>query len=130
MFTVGFTYAFGVFEAQYHIVEFPDSSASLISFIGSVNIALALSFCVFIGRAAEVYGYKIITAIGILLYVASIIGASFSTSAGQTIALQGVVNGIAQSCLFVPATAIPVPYFEKRLSVAMGVSISLFSVSL
>lgn len=145
---VGFTYSFGVFEAQvrsfintkfelkltlplqYHLYEFPDSSPTLISFIGSTNIAVTLSSCVIFGRIAEIYGYRLIAALGLLLYVVSLIGASFSPSAAGLVGLQGVFHGVAQACLFLAATAIPAPYFNARLSVAMGVRSLLFILGL
>lgn len=97
----------------------------MISFIGSTNIAVTLSSCVIFGRIAEVYGYRLIAALGLLLYVVSLIGASFSPSAAGLVGLQGVFHGVAQACLFLAATAIPAPYFNARLSVAMGVRLAL-----
>lgn len=92
----------------------------MVSFIGAVNIAIALSFGVFVGRAAEIYGHRLIASIGSLFFVVSLIGASFAPTISVMVACQGVLNGLAQACLFVPSNALPAPYFDKKLSLAMG----------
>lgn len=51
----------------------------------------------------------------------SLIAASFAPNVATVVGTQGVLNGIAQSMLFLVATVMPAPYFERRLSLAMGV---------
>lgn len=80
-------------EAEYQLREYPESSETAISFIGSTNLALTLFLGIFVGRPCEQYGLRIVMSIGSVIYVASLVGASFCQSVSALIGTQGVLQG-------------------------------------
>ena len=73
---------------------------------------------------AEVFGNRLMTAIGGLSVGASLLLASFAQSYWQLFLTQGVLFGIACPLAYFPALTIISHYFDKRKGLATGLAVS------
>lgn len=68
-------------------------------------LAVSLSFGIFFGRTCELYGHRVITITGAVIWVSALIAASFCSSVPALIATQGLLLGVGGALLFVSGTA-------------------------
>lgn len=58
---------------------------------------------VFVGRWVEVYGVKVVTFFGSIIFSGSLVAAGFCRSIPSLILTQGVLNGIGAGILYLPS---------------------------
>ncbi|KAJ7093819.1 MFS general substrate transporter [Mycena belliarum] len=105
---------------------FPEQSASTISWIGSIQLALQFIVGVISGKLFDKGFFHVLMVSGSLLLLFS----SFMLSLAkphqfyQALLSQGFGMGIGSGLLFLPSLSITSHYFRRRRAVAMGIMIS------
>ncbi|KAI1430738.1 major facilitator superfamily domain-containing protein [Xylaria sp. CBS 124048] len=122
--TFGQISAFGTYQHYYELELLPDYSASTISWIGTTQVALLgimglLSGAMYDrGRIHEAFlpGFALIV-IGMLL-------TGFSDDFWHVLLSQGVLIGIGDGLIFIPAISIVTRRFPTRFAMALGIMAS------
>ncbi|EJD00088.1 MFS general substrate transporter [Fomitiporia mediterranea MF3/22] len=115
--------SFGTFQ-EFYISDFLSNySATVIAFIGSLQITLLYVSGVVIGPIFDAKGFKYLYPIGMLGSIAALIGLSFTRphQIWQQFLSQGVLFGFAVGCGYYPALSIVGHYFQRRRALAMGI---------
>ncbi|KAI8911496.1 major facilitator superfamily domain-containing protein [Gorgonomyces haynaldii] len=115
--------SFGVYQEYYESIKLFDSQLQ-ISFIGSLTCFGEVFFGVLGGRLADLYGYRLVTMVGGLVFLASPVLASFCTEYWQFLIFQGLLMGLGCCFCLIPCLAIISHWFDKRKGLAMGISVS------
>ncbi|KAI7834661.1 major facilitator superfamily domain-containing protein [Kickxella alabastrina] len=124
MLSIGINDAYGVYQQHYQLNEFPDETATLISWIGTVQF-LVMCFCgIFSGFLCEHFDTRVLNSIGALIMGAALIGGSYCTSIGGLMATQGLLYGLGASFPFVAGTSIPSQWFTRRRGLATGIALA------
>ncbi|KAF4832909.1 Aspyridones efflux protein apdF [Colletotrichum tropicale] len=118
--TWGVINSFGVFQSYY--VKALDRAPSDISWIGSINVFLLFFIGTFTGRLTDAGFFRPLSISGAILTVTGTLTTSACTKYWQIFLAQGVCVGIGSGCLFCPAVAIVSTYFNKRRSLAIGIT--------
>ncbi|KAJ7675901.1 major facilitator superfamily domain-containing protein [Mycena polygramma] len=131
----GFLNAFGEkltescrFQQYYAVHQLAGTSSSAISWIGSFQ-----TFCIYFmgtlfGALFDRWGAKPLIVIGGVAFALSCMFQSISTHYWHFLLSQGLLGGIALSCLFTPAYTAAQHWFLKRRGFALGVVTSGSSV--
>ncbi|KAH9825744.1 Major facilitator superfamily (MFS) general transporter [Teratosphaeria destructans] len=120
--TWGMANSFGVFQAYYETTLIPDSTASAISWIGSIQGFLQLFVGVFCGRAFDAGYFYLLGSLGIFLSVFGVMMTSLASEYWQLFLAQGLCLGLGTGCLFTPSIALVGQYFSTRRSLATGIA--------
>ncbi|CDO68086.1 hypothetical protein BN946_scf184788.g17 [Trametes cinnabarina] len=86
--------AFGTFQSWYTMHQLRDLQPSTIAWIGSVQLWVFFFSGGFIGRMFDVYGPRILMALGTALYVSSILLTSVARTYLEYILAQGIMSGL------------------------------------
>ncbi|KAJ2300871.1 hypothetical protein IWW55_003865 [Coemansia sp. RSA 2706] len=124
MLSIGINDAFGVYQQEYQLNEFPEASASLISWIGTIQFLVMCIGGVFSGFLCEHFDTRVLNAIGAVIMGAAFIAGSFCKSVELLMVTQGLLYGLGASFPFVAGTAIPSQWFIKRQGLATGIALS------
>ncbi|KAI0475210.1 MFS general substrate transporter [Xylariaceae sp. FL0804] len=132
--TWGYVNSFGAFQSYYTTAGL-GSSASAVSWIGSVQTWLTLTIGCVSGRALDAGLFVPTFAAGALLQVLGMLlmsvpsssSSSSSSSDGlpsywQLMLTQGVLTGIGGGVFFTPALALVATYFARRRALAVGLA--------
>jgi MFS family permease len=115
----GYVNAFGAFQSYYQ-QTMPDTPASAISWIGSVQIFLSLMLGIFTGRLLDA-GYFLPTYIvGSIIQLLGIFLMSISTKYWHLMLTQGILTGLGNGIFFTPTMALVATYFSDRRGLAIG----------
>ncbi|KAF4995572.1 hypothetical protein FDECE_12771 [Fusarium decemcellulare] len=112
--------SFGVFQSYY--VENLNRPPSDISWIGSFEIFLLFFIGTFTGRLTDAGLLYPVVIVGSILVVVGTFATSACTQYWQIFLAQGVCVGLGNGCLFCPTIAIVSTYFQKRRSLAIGIT--------
>ncbi|KAF4880016.1 MFS transporter asaE [Colletotrichum siamense] len=118
--TWGVVNSFGVFQSYY--VTALDRPPSDISWIGSINVFLLFFIGTFTGRLTDAGFFRPLSISGAILTAGGTLATSACTKYWQIFLAQGICVGIGSGCLFCPAVAIVSTYFNKRRSLAIGIT--------
>ncbi|KAF3801404.1 Leporins efflux protein lepC [Colletotrichum gloeosporioides] len=118
--TWGVINSFGVFQSYY--VTALDRPPSDISWIGSINVFLLFFIGTFTGRLTDAGFFRPLSISGAILTVTGTLATSACRQYWQIFLAQGICVGIGSGCLFCPAVAIVSTYFNKRRSLAIGIT--------
>ncbi|KAJ1677867.1 hypothetical protein EV182_005274, partial [Spiromyces aspiralis] len=124
MFTTSTIPTMGIFQAYYLNVMFPDEPATKISWIGTVNFITLFGLMAVGGLMFERIGPRFTCALGVAFMAVGYILASLCTKIWQLVLTQGLLVGTGGALLNAVAIVIPLDYFEKRQSLAVGISSS------
>ncbi|KAJ1722109.1 hypothetical protein LPJ53_003441 [Coemansia erecta] len=124
MFIFGASNSYGVFSTYYLNVKFQGTSATKLSWIGTLITSLMLGCNIATGALADKYGYRTTAYIGTVLCTLAYILASFAKEVWQLILTQGVLFGIGASFLIAPSLSIPPQWFNRYRGVASGVAVA------
>ncbi|CAI0649071.1 unnamed protein product [Colletotrichum noveboracense] len=105
-----------------YYVKALDRAPSDISWIGSINVFLLFFIGTFTGRLTDAGFFRPLSISGAILTVTGTLATSAGTKYWQIFLAQGVCVGIGSGCLFCPAVAIVSTYFNKRRSLAIGIT--------
>ncbi|KAF2491260.1 major facilitator superfamily transporter [Lophium mytilinum] len=120
--TWGLTNTFGVFQAYYMNVLLPSSSASSISWIGSVQLFLAMGVGAPVGVALDAGYLRSLIVAGMVLEVLGMLLTAQCTKYWQLFLLQGVVVGFGMGMLGLTSQAVIPLWFKKRRALCSGIA--------
>jgi MFS family permease len=122
--SIGFLSAFSVFQSYYSQVTLSNSSASDISWIGSIQIFGCFFLGLWAGRLSDRRGPRLPLALGTFFMVFGTMMASISSSYYQFVLSQGVCSAIGFGLVFTPALAVQSQWFLKKRGFVVGLVIS------
>ncbi|KAF4948547.1 hypothetical protein FSARC_13719 [Fusarium sarcochroum] len=112
--------SFGAFQSHY--VQALNRSPSDIAWIGSLEIFFLFFIGAFTGRLTDAGYFRPVAIAGSILLVLGTMLASICTQYWQFLLAQGVCVGLGNGCLFCPTIALVSTYFQKRRSLAIGIT--------
>ncbi|KAH9887037.1 MFS general substrate transporter [Cubamyces lactineus] len=115
--------AFGTFQSWYTTHQLQEMHPSTVAWIGSVQLWVFFFSGGFIGRVFDMYGPRIIMALGTALYVASIMLTSVAVTYYDYILAQGILSGLGVGMLFYPPLASISTHFSKYRATALGIAV-------
>jgi len=118
--TWGFINSFGIFQTYY--TTFLKRDPSDISWIGSIQVFLSFFTGTFVGRYIDSGRLRLVLSCGTTLVLIGIFTASLSTQYWQLLLSQGICCGLGNGFLVTPAVSVTSTYFDKRRSLAIGIS--------
>ncbi|KAI1050689.1 hypothetical protein LB507_009207 [Fusarium sp. FIESC RH6] len=118
--TWGFINSFGIFQTYY--TTFLKRDPSDISWIGSIQVFLSFFIGAFVGRYIDSGHLRLLLSCGTVLVLIGIFTASLSTQYWQLFLSQGICCGLGNGFLVTPAVSVTSTYFDKRRSLAIGIS--------
>ncbi|KAI1863452.1 uncharacterized protein JN550_009563 [Neoarthrinium moseri] len=118
--TWGFINSFGVFQTYY--TSLLDKSPSDISWIGSIQVFLTFFLGTFTGRFTDAGFFRPVLLLGTVFVTIGIFTTSAATQYWQLILSQGLCMGVGNGCLFAPTVSVVSTYFEKKRSLAIGLT--------
>ncbi|GIJ87051.1 hypothetical protein Asppvi_005953 [Aspergillus pseudoviridinutans] len=122
--SIGFLSAFSVFQSYYSQVTLPNSSASDISWIGSLQIFGCFFLGLWAGRLSDKRGPKVPLGLGTFFMVFGTMMASISSSYYQLVLSQGVCCAIGFGLVFTPALAVQSQWFLRKRGFVVGLVMS------
>ena len=122
---IGYDKAYGVF-LDYFLAEglYPNASPFDYALIGGLSVSMALIITPLINTSTRKLGTRPTLSIGLTLFTASLIGASFATEVWHLYLSQGVCIGWGTGFLYVGSANIIPQWFSRRRSVANGICAS------
>ncbi|KAI0742553.1 MFS general substrate transporter [Daedaleopsis nitida] len=114
--------AFGTFQSWYTTHQLRDLHPSTIAWIGSVQLWVFFFSGGFIGRVFDVYGPRVIMALGTAVYVVSILLTSTAVGYYDYLLAQGILSGLGVGMLFYPPLASISTHFQKYRATALGIA--------
>eukprot|EP00842_Homolaphlyctis_polyrhiza_P006265 jgi/Hompol1/663/HPOL_000874-RA len=102
--------------------DFNGASSLSIAFIGSLCSAGLPLFAIPSGRLSDLYGARIVCAIGGAIHLLSLVAASFSTSLWQLFITQGFLLGMSCSLSHLAGVSVLSDWFIERRGLAMGIA--------
>ena len=124
----GFTLSFGAFQAYYQHELLVKSSASAISWIGTVQAWLLILVGVLSGPLFDLGYFRSMLYIGNFLVVFGIMMLSLAKEYWQIFLTQGLCMGLGAGLLYVPSLALVGIWFSRKRALAMGIVLSGVSV--
>ncbi|KAJ7704450.1 MFS general substrate transporter [Mycena rosella] len=120
--TFGVSLSFGVLEDHYTRIFLNQSSASDVSWIGSMQLFLDFSIGLPAGKLFDDGHFRLLMISGTTIYLFSFFMLSICepNQYYQVFLSQGVGMGIGMGLLFVPAVSLPSHYFRAKRSLVMG----------
>ncbi|KAJ7672542.1 MFS general substrate transporter [Mycena polygramma] len=120
--TFGVSLSFGVLEDHYTRIFLNDSSASDVSWIGSMQLFLDFSIGLPAGKLFDDGHFRFLMLSGTTIYLFSFFMLSICEPNHyyQVFLSQGIGMGIGMGLLFVPAVSLPSHYFRSKRSLVMG----------
>ncbi|KAI1850981.1 hypothetical protein JX266_003646 [Neoarthrinium moseri] len=109
--TLGLLNTFGVFQTYYEKELLRDSSASAISWIGSIQAFFLMSVGVFVGPLFDAGHCRALLVAGTCLLAVGFMTTSVAAAYWQVFLAQGVCIGLGTSCLAIPSIALVPMYF-------------------
>lgn len=124
----GFTLSYGAFQSYYATTLLRESSASSISWIGTVQAWLLIFVGVLSGPLFDLGYFRMMLFVGNILVVFGIMMLSLCESYWQVFLAQGLCMGLGAGLLYIPSLALVGIWFERKRAVAMGVVMSGIAV--
>lgn len=121
--TLGYTNAFGIFQAYYMFELMPEQSADNISWIGAVQAFLIFASGAIGGPLFDRFGSKVIYP-AVVGHLFSIMMTSISTKYWHFILSQGFLSGICIGLLMFPVMSAVPQWFNKKRGAAMGATVA------
>lgn len=112
---------FGVFQAYYETSLLESSSASEISWIGTVQAFILVAFSLVAGPIFDRGYFRTLIITGTFLATFGTMMTSLATDYWQVFLAQGVCVGLGAGCLFLPSVALVATYFTTKRALAIGV---------
>lgn len=120
--TWGLINSFGVFQTFYERDLLSESSASSISWIGSLQGALLMLVGPISGPLYDAGYFREILWAGLFLIVLGQFMTSLCTRYWEVLLAQGVCIGVGCGLVFLPSAAILSQYFHKRRALVLGIA--------
>ncbi|KAJ5595376.1 uncharacterized protein N7459_001584 [Penicillium hispanicum] len=121
--TWGINSSYGVFLSYYLSNNvFPNATSLSYAFTGGLSISCALLVAPLATYLIHVFGTRCVLNLGVFFETLSLIGSSFASQEWHIFLSQGVCFGWGMGFLFVGSVGIAPQWFQKRRSVAMGIT--------
>jgi magnesium-transporting ATPase (P-type) len=120
----GFTISYGAFQTYYQHELLSSSSASAISWIGTVQAWLLIVVGVLSGPLFDLGYFRSMLYAGNFLIVLGIMMLSLATEYYQVFLAQGICMGLGAGLLYIPSLALVGIWFERRRALALGIVMS------
>lgn len=117
----GFTFAFGSFASYYEVTYIPNTSASAISWVGSIQSSLLITMGVVTGQLFDRGFFQSLLYTGAALSIFAVMMLSLCKEFYQILLAQGIGYGVGVGMLFTPSMALIARSFKQRRAIAMGV---------
>ena len=117
----GIVNTFGAFQAFYEDSLLKDHNASSISWIGTFQAFLLVSFSIFSGPIFDRGHFRTLLVVGSFLIVFGLMMSSLATEYYQLMLSQGLCVGIGGGCLFAPTVSVISTYFTTKRAFAIGI---------
>jgi predicted MFS family arabinose efflux permease len=114
----------GAYQAYYETGILSESSASDISWIGSIQSFLLMFIGAITGSIYDAGYVHSLMLVGSFMVVFGQMMLSLSTTYWQVLLSQAICVGIGCGCLFVPGVAILSTYFSTKIATTMGIAAS------
>ncbi|KAJ1961716.1 hypothetical protein GGI12_003088 [Dipsacomyces acuminosporus] len=124
MLSIGMTTAYGVYLQEYKLVEFPKDSASLLSWIGTLQFSIMCFTGIGVGVLCERIDTRLLSAFGAIVSGLALIIASFCNAPWKLLLTQGLLFGFGGSFLYITGLVLPPQWFEKRRAVGTSTAIA------
>ena len=118
----GLVNTFGVFQTYYETTLLTTSSASSISWIGSLQAALLMLVGVIAGPLYDAGHFRHLLVAGLFLIVFGQFMTSLGTRYWHILLAQGVCIGVGMGLTFLPSTAVLSQYFTTKRAFAIGIA--------
>ena len=118
----GFTFAFGSFQSYYELTLLRGTSASAITWIGTVSTFLLIFMGVMSGFLFDKGYFRSMLIVGALAETVGVFLMSISNKYWQLMLTQGVLMGLGNSLLYLPGLALVGRSFKKNRALAMGIT--------
>ncbi|KAK4689172.1 hypothetical protein P7C73_g927, partial [Tremellales sp. Uapishka_1] len=125
--TFGFINAWGVFQAEYETMFYPESS-STIAWIGSLQYCLTFLPSLVTGRLLDIGKWQIPFYIAAVILPVSMIITAQVKEFWQALLVQGILFGTASGFLFGPALSVAGHWFQKKRAFAFGMVAACSSI--
>lgn len=122
--TWGLINTFGVYQTYYETVLLSSSTASSISWIGSVQACLLMFAGVVAGPLYDAGHFRLLILTGLFLIIFGMFMTSLAWEYWQILLAQGLCVGVGMGFCFLPSTAILAQYFSTRRALAIGIASS------
>jgi MFS family permease len=120
----GIINSFGSWQAYYENDLLASSSASSISWIGSIQAFLLLIVGALTGPIYDAGYFRELLIVGSVMLVLGQMMLSLCHEYWQVLLAQAFCLGIGTGCLFIPSVAILATYFSTRIGTAIGIAAS------
>ncbi|EMD58340.1 hypothetical protein GGP41_009681 [Bipolaris sorokiniana] len=120
----GIINTFGSYQAYYETTLLPNSSASSISWIGSIQAFLLMMVGALTGPIYDAGYFRELLLVGSFLLVFGQMMLSLCHAYWQVLLAQAFCIGIGTGCLFVPSVAILSTYFSTKIGTVIGIAAS------
>ncbi|KAJ8474237.1 hypothetical protein ONZ51_g7341 [Trametes cubensis] len=122
--SAGMINAYGTFQDYYERTLLPDTSASTIAFIGSLQTFFLYFIGPLVGRVFDAYGSKYLLPLGsfICVFALMMVSLAQTNQAYQVFLAHGVLFGIGISLLFNPSIAVLGHWFRRKRALAIGIT--------
>ena len=114
--------SFGVYQAYYQSDRLPSSSPSSISWIGSIQVFIAIGFGIFTGPLYDRGLLRFLVLGGSFLTVLGMMMTSIGDSYYQIFLAQGLCVGFGMGLVYVPILGEVSRHFSKKRPIALGLS--------
>ncbi|OLY78038.1 putative transporter MCH4 [Smittium mucronatum] len=118
--SIGISNSFGIYQTYYVSNILNNSSASQISWIGSLQTAMMLVASVFSSRIYLSIGLRYTSWMGAVIAFIGLFVSSFVSSLGGLIVTQGLIYGFGIGFVFSVALSTTSQWFEKYRGLALG----------
>ncbi|KAL8734405.1 MAG: hypothetical protein Q9181_003226 [Wetmoreana brouardii] len=126
--TFGLLNSFGIFQVYYQESILRGTSASTISWMGSIQLFLLFIGGIIVGPIFDSHGSRSLLILGTLIYVLSIMFTSLSSELYQFILAQGFMFGVGDAMLFYPTISAISHWFDHRRGLALGIVVAGSSI--
>lgn len=111
----------GVFQAFYQ-QALPNTSASDISWIGTIQACFLLVGSVYSGPLYDLGYLRPLIAVGSFMVIFGMFMTSFCNHYWQLMLAQGIFVGMGLGCLYTPYSCVILSHFSKRRGLAFGIA--------
>ncbi|KAL4802445.1 major facilitator superfamily domain-containing protein [Aspergillus unguis] len=118
----GLAFAFGSFQSFYVLTFLPNSNASAISWIGTMQSWLLIIGGLVSGPLFDLGYYRVMIIAGAFLSVFGIMMLSLATKYYQIMLSQGICAGLGFGLLYIPSLTLVSRSFTRKRAVALGVA--------
>ncbi|MGH0131058.1 UNVERIFIED_CONTAM: hypothetical protein FKN15_030220 [Acipenser sinensis] len=111
-------------SAPFYIALSAQGSLKGGTWVGSISYGLIMIFGPVSGKMTEKFGARIVSILGSILIIVSIVGSSYASKLDFLFLTHGVLTGIGSSFAFTPGMIMISQYFTTQRSLATGIVMS------